>query len=189
MRPPGRVGCHWWLLFPSLQEFGSHSAWCRQELSLNFGTWPTTSSQWDSSLSAGKGRRDPRLAPGGRWSWGRQHIPLLGSALLLLLPGRMGGGLWSWHGGAAEFRPSMGSLPLKISIFGECHTTESSRLHHLPVQCQHWGRIKSGLKSLGYKLTPSWGGFLQNYFPFQVLFVREHIHLSTPTGEKSQLCF
>lgn len=124
------------------------------------------------------------MAPGGGWSWGRQHIPLQESALLLLLPC---GVLQSWHRAAAEFQPSMGSLPPKISVFGESHTTESSRLHHLPVQCQHWGRIKQDsnrLKSLGYKLTPSWGCFLQNYFPFQALFAYECVDLSTQTGGK-----
>lgn len=102
------------------------------------------------------------------------------------------GDLQSWPRGAAEFQPSMGSLPPKISVFGECHTTENSRLHHLPVQCQHWGHIKQDsnrLKSLEYKLAPSWGCFLQNSFPFQVLLAHECVHLSTQTGEKYQLFF
>lgn len=131
-------------------------------------------------------------AQAGSWSWGRQHIPLLGSALLLLLPGRRHWGtcragpeeLLSFSSAWAPFLP-------KISVFGWCHTTENSRLRHLPVQCQHWGHIKqdsSRLKSLEYKLPPSWGCFLENYFPFQVLFACECVHLSNQTGEKS-LCF
>lgn len=127
------------------------------DLLLNFGT----ARKWDSPPSAGKGRREPRLAPGGGWSCGRQHIPQLESAVFLPLPGRMYvGHLQSWPRAATEFQPSMSSLAPKISVFGECHTTENSRLHHLPVQCQHWGHIKQDsnrLKSLEYKLTSSWG--------------------------------
>lgn len=129
-------------------------------------------------------------------SWRRMELgqAAQSSARVCTAPASAGrmhvGALQSWCRGAAEFQPSMGSLPSKISVFGECHTTENSRLHHLPVQCQHWSHIKQDsnrLKSLEYKLIPSWGCFLQNYFPFQVLFAHECVHLSTQTGRKYQL--